>query len=234
MTLEDIGMTETSRRNFLERMAVSTAALAGLSALPGGTEVALAAEPLQQGNEFDQSWFQRLNGTHKAVFDATEIEDGAALLRASIWKVHYGQVLGAKPEELTAVLVIRHHAIALVMTQEFWDRYKIGHTKKVKHPFTEESTTRNPNLLSADKDELPKEFAALNFDGFQKGGGIVLACNLAFRECVQTIAKAEKIEAAEARKRALSMLVTGVILQPSGVFASLRAQEAGCAYLKAS
>ena len=37
-----------------------------------------------------------------------------------------------------------------------------------------------------------------------------------------------------ARTRALSLLIPGVTLQPSGVFAALRAQEAGCRYLLAS
>ena len=37
-----------------------------------------------------------------------------------------------------------------------------------------------------------------------------------------------------ARKQAIAALVPGVVLQPSGVFAALRAQEAGCVYLRAS
>ena len=37
-----------------------------------------------------------------------------------------------------------------------------------------------------------------------------------------------------ARKQAIGYLVPGVILQPSGVFAAIRAQEAGATYLRAS
>ena len=227
-------MTETNRRGFLERMATGAAALAGVSMLAPGQELLAATAVANQGEGFDGTWFNRIKGEHKAVFDATELEDGSGLFRASIWKIHYTQMLGVKPEDLGAVLVIRHNAIPLVMTQEFWDRYKIGERKQVKHPFTEKPTARNPNLLSADRDELPKAFAALNLEGFQKGGGIVLACNLALNECVRTIAKEDKVEDGEARKRAIAMMVPGVILQPSGVFATLRAQDAGCSYLKAS
>lgn len=39
---------------------------------------------------------------------------------------------------------------------------------------------------------------------------------------------------AAARARAKEMLIPGVILQPNGIFAALRAQEAGCAYVMAS
>ena len=38
----------------------------------------------------------------------------------------------------------------------------------------------------------------------------------------------------KAREMALRHVVPGVLLQPSGVFAVLRAQEAGCQYLMAS
>jgi len=44
----------------------------------------------------------------------------------------------------------------------------------------------------------------------------------------------DKVSEDEARKRGIAMMVPGVILQPSGVFACIRAQEAGCTYVKAS
>jgi hypothetical protein len=63
---------------------------------------------------------------------------------------------------------------------------------------------------------------------------VVLACNLALQDCADLIQQADKVNAAEAKKRAVSYLIPGVILQPSGVFAVTRAQEAGASYVKAS
>ena len=60
------------------------------------------------------------------------------------------------------------------------------------------------------------------------------ACNLAFGDVVGSFMKAEKLKQNEARKRALAQLMPGVILQPSGVFAALRAQAGGCHYILAS
>jgi hypothetical protein len=225
---------ESTRRGFLERMAVGAAAIAGWSALRPGTELALAAQPVPQGKGFDLTWADRIKGTYKAVFDATEIESGAGLFRAALWKQQYAEFVGAKPEELSAVLVIRHSAIPLAMSQEYWDKYAIGKKKKVTHPFTDRPTDRNPATLSAERNELPAQFATLNLAGFQQGGGIVLACNLALMDCVRTIAKADKVDEAEARTRAVALMVPGVVLQPSGVFGTLRAQDAGCHYIKAS
>jgi hypothetical protein len=119
------------------------------------------------------------------------------------------------------------------MQQSFWDKYGIGAAKKVTHPLTAEPTDKNPVLLD-EKDGIPAPF---NNAGLRKQldrGVIVLACNLALQDCVDMIAKKENLSAEEARKRALAFMVPGVILQPSGVFAAVRAQEAGAAYVKAS
>src|SRR5438552_3632092 len=65
-------------------------------------------------------------------------------------------------------------------------------------------------------------------------GGIVLACNLALEDVVETIQKKENATEGDARKQAIAFMVPGVILQPSGVFAALHAQDAGCKYIRAS
>jgi intracellular sulfur oxidation DsrE/DsrF family protein len=65
-------------------------------------------------------------------------------------------------------------------------------------------------------------------------GVIVLACNLALRDCVELVKSRSGLNDEDARKEAIAALVPGVILQPSGVFAAVRAQEAGCSYVKAS
>ena len=65
--------------------------------------------------------------------------------------------------------------------------------------------------------------------------GTVLACNLAFSlDVVPRVQEMMKLDEAKAREMALQHIVPGIILQPSGVFATLRAQEAGCQYLMAS
>jgi intracellular sulfur oxidation DsrE/DsrF family protein len=48
------------------------------------------------------------------------------------------------------------------------------------------------------------------------------------------VAGKDGISAEEARKIAIAHMVPGVILQPSGVFAAVRCQEAGSAYVKSS
>ena len=49
---------------------------------------------------------------------------------------------------------------------------------------------------------------------------------------VGRIVEQDKLERPAAR--ALELMIPGVILQPNGIFAALRAQEAGCNYVMAS
>ena len=77
-------------------------------------------------------------------------------------------------------------------------------------------------------------FDGVPLDQYVKRGGIALACNLAFAQMVGVIEKEDKLSADAAGTKAISMLVPGVMLQPSGIFAILRAQEAGAQFVRAS
>ena len=181
---------------------------------------------------FDVSWTNKVTGKHRAVFDSVEISMGLGLLRALIWLKDYGDVYGAKPEEMSAVVVLRHHAIWLIMNDEFWAHHEIGKLTGITDPATKAPIKRNPVL-----GPNPFGFPPVFDDGLKKalGSGIVLACNLAFSlEVVPTVKAAMKLDDTAAREMALKHIVPGVLLQPSGVFATLRAQEAGCHYLMAT
>jgi hypothetical protein len=184
---------------------------------------------------WDLTWTGRVKGKHKAILDVPEIESGYGVWRASIYVNQYREVLGVKENQITPVLVLRHNAIVLAMKQEYWDKYDVGKSHKVTHPATGQPTDRNPALLSSKRGEQPEQFDAFALDQYIARGRIALACNLAFQlDVLPTIKAQDKVDDDEARKRGLAMMVPGVVLQPSGVFAALRAQEVGCAYLRAS
>ena len=224
------GTMSTNRREFIGHAA--GAALFGV--LPLSLDGASPAAAASSADEWDVSWAKRLTGKHKAVFDVPEIESGYGVWRVSIWAQQYRDVLKAAPNDVSQVLILRHNGIALAMQQAFWDRYKIGETKKVTHPVTQQVTDRNPVLLSSERNEVPARYDGFALDRFIARGGIVLACNLAFQDCVDIIEKEDGVSADEARNRAKAFLVPGVILQPSGVFAAVLAQEAGASYVRAS
>jgi hypothetical protein len=219
-----------SRRTFLGAAAVNAAALASF---PGTMPGSVPGDLLHMSDDWDVTWPSRLKGKYKAVFDNSEIESGYGVWRASAWAGQYRDVLKATPADLSPVVILRHNAIALAMQQPYWDKYGIGASKKIMHPLTGEPTDKNPVLLD-EKDGIPAPF---NQAGLLKqlGRGVtVLACNLALQDCVDLIQRTDKVDPAEARKRAIAYLVPGVILQPSGVFAVTLAQDAGASYVKAS
>lgn len=221
-----------NRRTFLGAAAVNAAALASM---PGSlfANVPRDIAATYSIDDWDVSWPGKLSGKHKAVFDNAEIESGYGVWRAAAWARQHMEVLKAPMKDVTPAIVLRHNAIVLAMQQPFWDKYGIGASKKVTHQLTGEATDRNPVLLG-EKEGIPAPFNQATVTNQMSHGVVVLACNLALQDCVDLITREDKVDAAEARKRALAYMVPGIILQPSGVFAVTLAQEAGASYVKAS
>lgn len=223
-----------NRREFIEHLTAG----AMLAGVPFSADVLRAFAPPAPGTaaaeDFDMAWVNRVTGKYRAVFDVPEIDSGYGVWRASIWAQQYGQFLKAAPKDCSAVLVLRHHGIALAMQQSFWDNYGVAKANTVTHPLTQQPTDRNPALLSSTRNEVPAMFDDAALDKYAARGGIALACNLAFDDMIELVTKKDGGTPEAARKTALAGLVPGVILQPSGVFAALRAQDVGCKYLRAS
>lgn len=221
-----------TRREFVERLTAG----AMLATVPLSADAfrAFSTESHTPIEDFDFSWVNRVTGKYRAVFDVPEIDSAYGVWRASLWVRQYSEFLKVAPNECTPVLVLRHHGIALAMTQAFWDTYDVSKTNPVLHPITQQGTDRNPALLSSSRGEVPADFDAVALDKYLSRGGIALACNLAFDDMIELVTKKDKSSPETARKTALAGMLPGVIMQPSGVFAALRAQDAGCKYLRAS
>jgi hypothetical protein len=209
----------------------------GAGALAGAAAPLAALEPPAQSSRplddtWDMAWVDRITGKYRAVFDSPELSEGAALWRALMWRKQYKEVYGTDQTEMTPVLVIRHGAIAMAMDDGYWEQFRIGKEEQVRNYKTKKWEVVNPFRTSPP--EAPAEYAADSLEGLMGSGGIVLACNLAFQQVVWKYRHAEKLSRDAATARARKHLIPGIILQPSGVFATLRAQEAGCGYILAS
>ncbi|MBC8087625.1 MAG: hypothetical protein H7Z40_10185 [Phycisphaerae bacterium] len=221
----------TPRRKFLSWLGASSALAASASMFKSESLHAQPAQPAQE-NKWDVSWTDRLKGKYKAVFDCPETGEGAAMFRACIWRDQHKEVYGTPQSETSPVLVVRHAAMALIMDDEYWRRFGIGDAEKMIDPATDNGYAKNPIRVGDPK--ATGAFARYNLTDFMADGGIVLACNLAFRSVVSKYQRTDKLSPADARKVALEHMVPGVIMQPSGIFAVLRAQEVGCNYVVAS
>lgn len=219
-----------ARRDFLRWLGASSLLSVTASPLSASTETDHAPRALD--SKFDMSWTDKLTGKYRAVFDSPELSNGAALYRAIFWQDQHKQVYGTDPKEMTPVIVFRHEAIPLVMSDAYWARFEVGKETKTRDAKGKKWSMVNP--IRAAPAGAPEAAGKFTLERFLANGGIVLACNLAFGQMVYQFMKADKLKPDEARKKALEQLIPGVILQPSGVFAALRAQEGGCSYLLAS
>lgn len=190
----------------------------------------------QEKQTWDMSWTDRVTGKHRQVFDAPEIEEGTVFHQTRAFLQGFTDVYNATDADCSAVMVIRHAAIPMAVNDSLWDELELGKAFKLKDPETGKAARRNP-FLNANTPSSAK-YGLLWPDGgldtLIARGAIALCCNLALFRMVSMIAKREKIEAKPAREKVLANLFPGVIVQPSGIFAVARAQEAGCHYLRAT
>jgi hypothetical protein len=220
----------TPRRDFLKRLG-ATGAFAAIG-LPASLQAEASHHDVPVSATWDMSWVDRVTGKVRAVFDSPHVDEGSGMFRAQLWRDQHIEVYGAPLSDISAVLVIRHEAIPLVMNDAYWQRFDLGKELKLKDENDKKWTKVNP--VGVLQPGTPEKYTKYNIAEFIKSGGIVLACNLAFGEIVAKFMKEDKLAKDDARKRALEHLIPGVILQPSGGFAVLRAQQAGCNYLFAS
>jgi hypothetical protein len=210
-------------------MAFGSLGAAGLTALD-----AFELPAQQAASHWDLSWVRKIKGKYRAVFDIPDIEDGFGVWRAVLWRKQYSQVFGVPEETLATVLVLRGDAAALALNQEFWGRYEAGKRWKVNDPSTGQPTVRNPVFDRVGQWALPEQFSGFTLDELLQGGAVVLACTLALRDCATLVAEKDKVTMEEADRRVRSMLIPRIVLQPSGIFAAVMAQDNGCRYVRAS
>lgn len=216
----------TPRRDFLGMMGAGGLFMAGGTA--GGS---LPEEYLSTSlsSKYDMSWVKRVKGKHRAVFDSPEVSEGDGLWRAVSWRAECGEVYGVDVSKVSSVLVQRHNAIHLIMDDSYWTRFEIGKELEWKAPRSEEWITRNPQGLRTPGADPARDI--YNLQSFHETGGITLACELAFRAVVAKYRQGTSLSREEATAEALSHVLPGVTLLPSGYFAIVAAQDAGCRYV---
>jgi hypothetical protein len=180
--------------------------------------------------DWDMSWVERIRGTYRGVFDTSEVSEGLGFFRAARWPKQVIEVYGVARSDITSVLVLRHNAIPFIMNDAYWTEYGVGKAIKLRGDGKKWATA---NPIASVPEGTPPQFADMTVPGFLAAGGIILACHLAFQDVIGQVARKHALAGAAAEARARTMLLPGVILQPSGFFAVLRAQQAGCGYMLA-
>lgn len=221
----------TPRRRFVGTVLGGAAAAAATPLLPLADRV--AAQGAGRAAAWDMAWVDRIRGEHRLAFDAPEIEGGLVLIQSRNWMAGTGEVYGAADDAMTAVLVIRHNAVPMVMNDAMWERHGLGALLEINDPRTGQPARRNPfiNLQPGDRTMI---YADGGLDTLIGRGAVVLACNLALRNRAGAYARRAGRPAAEVTEEILANLVPGVTVMPNGIFALGRAQQAGCGYMRST
>ena len=224
----------TDRREFLGALAGVGIGLGMTGAGPSRSSPPFPGLP-QSSPAQGLPWLGQIRGAHRAVFDNPR-DDGTGPIRAWIWLNQCRGVLGATPEDCTAVVVLRHGGVALAMNDAFWSQYELPLSGST--PEKPNIPKRNPQMASA-MVEMMGSFPppartwaeGLGLDALIARGGIVVACEFAFWGIVQRVINRDKVTETEAREKALGHLVSGVSLVPSGFLALAAAQQQGCSFV---
>jgi hypothetical protein len=232
--------SDRSRRDFLTTLA-ATAAASSVGALAAPlTAGAAPAAPAAPSPPFDDGWAERVRAAkHRMVFDAPEPNEGTALTQAWIHRRGF-ETMGAAARDIIAVVVFRHAAASLALDDALWAKYKLGALRKIDDPDTKQPAERNPwartpaGKSNADLDAILGPGVDATVEGVIKAGGVVLVCNLALGRVAQGIAKQNELPVAQVHEELRAGVVPGVLVQPSGIYAVARAQEAGCAFVRST
>lgn len=216
-----IPLTHTShRRGFFGRAAAGLAALAAGGTLTRGAD----ARTLDEGSPADEAWIGKIRGKHRQVFDCTSPNSGFGAVYALNWMDSHNATTQTRDGDLTAIVVLRHFAMPLALSDAVWAKYGLGQVINVSDG-TNGPATRNifHNAIMMRPGLTYEKMIA-------DRGAIFVACNMALAVISSMVAQKAGVSAEQAKADFVSGLIPGVALAHSGVYAVNRAQEKGCSY----
>jgi len=216
----------THRRGFLGALAAGATAYGLGGLIPRG----LAAQPAPKATNVDDpkldAWLSKINGKHKQVYDMPEFNKGVGFLWSRVFYMT-NEGTGVPASDLSVVLILRHNALPLALTDGMWAKYKLGEKADLTDPKTKAPAVRNFFYKSQPADApLP----GMSIDALMADGALVGACNMAIKAVSMEVAKSTNMKADDIAEEIRSNLIPGVQVVPSGVWAVNRVQERGCTY----
>lgn len=218
LTTDSPATLATPRRSFLQRLAAASALLAGVT-----PSVAFA----EQGKAPTDPWLAKVTAKHRQVFDAPEPNSGFPAVFAATYLKTMTETYHLSPGGAQAIVVLRHSAMPMALTDAMWDKYAIGAMLNITDPATKAPARRNIFWKSKEGD-VP--FAQLSIEKVMQMPVTFVACGAALAVLSARAAAKGGVDAATAQKEWTAGIIPGISIVPSGVLAVARAQEHGCSY----
>lgn len=190
----------------------------------------LRATTRRSGGAWDTSWLDRLaSAQYRVVFNTSEVSDGNVLSYATDFLDDFHTVHGTSDHQTRPVIVFRRLGTPMALNDAIWKRYGIGEDQKIKDPNTNAPATRN--VFWKPRDGATGWEAKYALEPLQGRGLISLVCNVALGNSATQMARRYKRDPQAVKAEWRENLIPGAILVPSGIYALIRAQNAGCAFM---
>jgi len=213
------------RREFLTQVGLAAAAIAF-----DADEMRAASTPTN-GSSWDTSWLDRLaSAQYRVVFNASDVAEGAAMSYAAGFLDAYHEVHGTTDAQTRPVIVFRRMGTVMGLNDMLWEKYGVGEDRKINDSATHAPAKRNVFWKAAPG--ASADAASDKIETLHKRGMISLVCAIAAGNVARGFAEKSGRPADEVREEVKANLVPGAILVPSGIYALVRAQNAGCAYMQ--
>jgi hypothetical protein len=182
------------------------------------------------GGPWDTSWLDRVaSAQYRVVFNASEVSDGTVLSFVASFLDDFHTVHGTTDQQTRPVAVFRRLGTPMALNDRLWERYAIGEDLKIKDPNTRAPATRNVFWKARQGATGWEAESAL--EPLQRRGLISLVCNVALGNWARQMARRYERDPDAVTAEARENLIPGAILVPSGIYALIRAQNAGCAFM---
>jgi hypothetical protein len=201
--------------------------LGGVAALTSRAGAQPPAPP--SASSIDISWFDKLKGKHKQVFDCGtfDLRSDMPLRQPVTYLSAHREVNHLEPPDDINVLVgISHRAFPMNANDAMWEKYRLGELWDIKDPQTGKASIRNIYAGPA------SGATGSTIRGLQARGVIFWQCNFALGSVSSDIAEKLHGKASEVRADLGANLLPGVRLVPAHTWAIGYAQERGFTYEK--
>jgi hypothetical protein len=214
-----------SRRNFLSRLGAVAATMT-----LDRDEMRASVRARDASEVWDTSWLDRLaSGQYRVVFNTSEIAEGNVLSYVDEFLGDFHTVHGTTDQQTRPVVVFRRLGTPMAYNDRIWERYAIGEDLKTKDPNTNAFATRN--VYWKPREGATGWEAQYALEPLQRRGLISLVCNVAMSNWATRMAERLKRDPEAVKTEVRENLIPGAILVPSGIYALIRAQNAGCAFM---
>jgi intracellular sulfur oxidation DsrE/DsrF family protein len=212
----------SDRRTFITKLGVLAAA--GLAYDAADAEE-LRASTAPVAGPWDTSWIDQLAAAkYRVVFNGNNLSNGTADYVSTFFD-HFHDVHNTRDAETRPVVVFRRLGVSMAFNDAMWEKYQVGADSKVTDPSTKAPARRNIYWGGSAN-------SSTSLEAMQKRGMISLVCNIALGGAGYRLAENNHADVEQVRSELRANLIPGAILVPSGIYALIRAQNAGCAYME--